>query len=101
MHSRRMRTARLLTISGSIRMGGLLIYGGLLSYVGVCLHIGGLPAPWLCRKADPLPVDRMIDTSENITLPHTSDAGGKNAKQRSAINLNWMCCPSTHYFGAV
>ena len=63
MHSSRMRTTRLLTVSRSAR--------------------GSLPNP---LDADPVPwmqsplVDRMTDTCENITLPQTSFAGGKKRR---------------------
>ena len=88
MLSKRMRTARLLTVSRSIHMGG-----GLLTYgVGaVCLPMGEVCLPMSGRSAylyggsacwmavwegPPSPVNRMTDPSENITLPHTSFAGG-------------------------
>ena len=74
MHSSRMRTARLLTvfrsipcISGVLPPGGFA-YGGSASRVGSAYGGGG----W----ADPLPVDKMTDACENITLPQTSFAGG-------------------------
>ena len=58
-----------------IPVGCLPIGGGLLTYRE------GLPAPWYCAKAD-LPLNRMRDASENITLPHTSYADGN--KRRTA-----------------
>ena len=48
---------------------------------GLCtggLCPGGLCPGSLCPEGDP-PVNRMTDTSKNITLPKTSFAGGKNA----------------------
>ena len=77
MHSSRMHTARLLTLSRSIP----------------CVRVGGLPTPDadlpyadlpIPLKADPLPakaespVDRQTFMSKNITFPQTSFAGGKN-----------------------
>ena len=44
-----------------------------VSLVGVSPWQGGLPGR-------PLPVNRMTDTCENITLPQTSFAGGKKFK---------------------
>ena len=54
MHSSRMRTARLLTVSQHALMGGV-------------------PAQVL-----PPAVNRMTDRCENITLPQTSFVGGKD-----------------------
>ena len=64
MHSSRMRTARLLTVSGgefAQPWWGLPNLGG--------LHPGGLGRP-------PSPVNRMTHRCKNITLPQTSFAGG-------------------------
>ena len=77
VHSSRMRTARLLTISRSIQCisgWGSATRGGLHVW-GEGLHPGGVINPggsW----ADPL-VNRMTDSCKNITLPQTSFAGGK------------------------
>ena len=61
MHSSRMRTARLLTISE-----------GDLPYPEEGLHRGG-------GRADRLtPVNRMTHGCKNITLPQTSFAGGND-----------------------
>ena len=57
MHSSRMRTGHSLTVCRSLLLGG-----------GVCSGGGGIPA---CTEADP-PVNRMTDTSKNITLATTS-----------------------------
>ena len=66
MHFSRMRTARLLTVSRSIR-GGV---GG-----------GGGGGKGLCPIAywdTPPPVNRITDRCKNITLPQTLFAGRKN-----------------------
>ena len=65
MHSSRMRTARLLTISRSIRKEeGRLPWG--------CIQA--------CNGADtPPPVNRITDRCKNITLPQTSFADGNKA----------------------
>ena len=62
MHSSRMHTTRLLTVSRIIRGKG-------------CLP-GGLCIP-ACNGADTPPLNKMIDMCKNITLPQTSFAGGK------------------------
>ena len=56
MHSSRMRTSRSLTVCQSLLRGGVSAPGG------------GIPA---CTEADS-PVNRMTDTSKNITLAITS-----------------------------
>ena len=60
MHSSRMRTGRSLTVC----RGGGVCFPGVPSSGGV----GGIPA---CTEADP-PVNRITDTSKNITLATTS-----------------------------
>ena len=66
MHSSRMRTGRSLTVCWSLPLGG----GGVCSQgEGGLLEGGGIPA---CTEADTPPVDRITDTSENITLATTS-----------------------------
>ena len=80
MHSSRMRTARLLTIScnmGGVRLGGVCL-GGALCLGGICL-VGCLPRECLPRGVCPggvLIVDRMTDMCKNITLPQMPFAGG-------------------------
>ena len=85
LHSSRMRTARMLTISPSMLCarrcawswgcfgleGGCLVWGGCLAWGG---GGGGIPA---CTEAEP-PVNRMTNRCKNITLPQTSFAGGSN-----------------------
>ena len=77
MHSGRMRTARLLTVC--LRgEGGLPLGRGEAS----SSLPGGLPTVYMgsafpqCHGAGRLPVNRMTHICENITLPHTSYAGG-------------------------
>ena len=48
--------------------------------MGVSVHGGVSVWGSLCPEGDP-PLDRMTDASRNITLPHTSFAGGKNVLQ--------------------
>ena len=60
MHSNRMRTARSLTISRSIRWRG----GG-----AVCPNPLDADSPW---------TEEMTHACENITLPQTSFAGDNN-----------------------
>ena len=88
MHSSRMRTGRPLTIcrsllpegcllrGGMCLLGGCLLPGGCLLWgclllTGVCLLRGGGGIP-ACTEADPPLVNRMTDTSKNITLATTS-----------------------------
>ena len=70
---------------------------GVSDWVGVCPggHVcpgGGVPGPVGGRgnlvRYCPLPVDRMTHASENITLPHTSFAGGKNLAHACSIEMN-------------
>ena len=63
MHSSRMRTGRSLIVCRS------LLPSGVCSRGGVCSLGGGIPA---CTEADTPPVNRMTDTSKNITLATTS-----------------------------
>ena len=73
LHSSRMHTARLFTISPSMHCAGVCLARGVSSLGGVCLarggcllcQGGGIPA---CTEADP-PVNRITDACENITLP--------------------------------
>ena len=85
MHSSRMRTARLLTVSQHALPGGVYLVGGVPSqgsvpaWEGVHAHRGctclgggtwpGTPPPW---------TEWLTDRCKNITLPQTSFAGGKN-----------------------
>ena len=65
MHPVGLRTARLLTVSRSLR-GGRGV-----SAQGVC--------PIACWDIHPAPsVNRITDRCKNITLPQTSSAGSKN-----------------------
>ena len=70
MHSSRMRTVHLLTISCSVGGGGV-----------VHLH-GCRPSRMriLPLDSDPPLVNRMTDRCKNITLPQTLFAGGNNTK---------------------
>ena len=95
LHSSRMHTAHLLTVSPSMHCaGGVCSWGGvcfwgmsasggcLLPRVGVCfwgmcLLPGGIPA---CPEADPPWTEFLTHATENITLPQTSFAGGKNVR---------------------
>ena len=85
-----MRTARLLTVSRSIRRGmsaqvvstptwGVSLPGG-LSAQGGCLPGGSVCPGGVSQYAmgqTPPPVSRITDMCKNITLPQTSFAGGK------------------------
>ena len=103
MHSSRMRTARLLPVSPSMHYSGgparsqgvYLIQGGTylpgLGWVylpglggGYLPGAGGVPAHVL-----PLPLwtEFLTHASENITLPQTSFAGGKNLHTRSQVQI--------------
>ena len=99
MHSSRMRTARLLTVSRIIRVGGgcLPTEGG-GSARGVSARRVCIPA---CIGADiptlPSPVDRMTDRCKNITLPKTSFAGGKNRVQYIIVQKTCYLVPSVSY----
>ena len=81
MHSSRMRTARLLTVSrGSASKGVCTTRQGL--HLGG-LHLGGSAQPCGGLHLEGLgrprpPVNRMTHRCKNITLPQTSFAGGKN-----------------------
>ena len=84
MHSIRMRTGRSLTVCWSLLPGGVSApwgsaLGGCLLRVCVCVCVcllgrvsapGGVGIP-ACTEADP-PMNRMTNTSKNITLPTTS-----------------------------
>ena len=82
MHSSRMRTARLLPVSPSMRCSrGCTCREGGCTCLGVYLP-RGVPV-----QALP-PVNRMTDRCKNITLPQTSFAGSnKNAFQWNAYHL--------------
>ena len=82
MHSSRMRTGRSLTVCRSLLPGGMsahggvsaqgegggLLPGGVCSW-GVSAPGGGIPA---CTEGDTPSVNRITDTSKNITLATTS-----------------------------
>ena len=68
MHSSKMRTARLLTVSRSIRRGE-----------GVCLGAVYLSMQW--GRYPPPPRNRITDRCKNMISPQTSFAGGKNRAQ--------------------
>ena len=63
-----------LPLVGGSPWQGVSLAGGGSPWWGVTLAGGCIPA---CTEADP-PVNRMTDDCENITLPQTSFAGGKN-----------------------
>ena len=105
MHSSRMRTARLLTVSGealpnpgggvSIQGGSAKPGGGVDPTLGGSASRGGLPGglhpEGVCiggsasrgSAQPPRFVYRMTHRCKNITLPRTSFAGGKNSPQNS------------------
>ena len=72
MHSSRMRTVRLLTITHSIWGEGGVCPGG--SAWGVSAW--GVSAWGVCNGADTPHKNRITDRYKNITLPLTSFAGG-------------------------
>ena len=91
MHSSRMHTTRLLTISQHALIGGCTCLGGFLPRGCTCpvgvpakgVYLPGtvyLPEgvylPRGCTCAGTHPVNRMTDRCKNITLPQTSFAGG-------------------------
>ena len=70
MHSSRVRTGRSLTVCWSLLSGGgCLLQGGRLFLGGVCSR--GVVSQHALRQIPP-PVDRITDTSKNITLATTS-----------------------------
>ena len=80
LHSSRMRTARSLTVSPSMLCwGGVAGPGGCLVRGVAWSGGGGIPA---CTEADPPPpplwTEFLTHASENIILPQSSFAGGKN-----------------------
>ena len=92
MHSNRMRTARLLTVSQHALLGrgvpawgctclGVYLPGAVYLSRG-CTCPGGVYLP----RYSP-PVNRMTDRCKNITLPQTSFAGGNNASQFSPVQV--------------
>ena len=84
MHSSRMCTTRLLTVSQHALPGGCTCQGGVPAW-GVYLP-GGVPAQGVPAQVLP-PVNRMTDRCKNITLPQTSFAGGN---YRSSVLRFWM-----------
>ena len=77
MHSSRMHTTRLLTVSQHALPGGVPAQGDVPT-LGVHLSGGGVPAEGVPAQVLP-PVNRMTDRCKNITLPQTSFAGGNKA----------------------
>ena len=83
MHSSRMRTVRLLTVS--VVLGAVCIWGEGWADPSGCrppFLLDAEPPGHVtcdaCREANyPSPVDRMRGTCKNITLPQTLFAGGK------------------------
>ena len=111
MHSSRMRTARLLTVSRSIQGSGVCPRGAWLvvsAQGGVCpggclprgMSAYGMFIQMLCIKAcngvDP-PVNRIRCRSRNrcgnIILPQTSFAGSKNQEQKNVMTNYFIICP--------
>ena len=88
MHSNRMRTVRLLTVSHALE--------GYLPGSGVpargCTCQGGVPAQGVPAQGVPAqvlpPVNRITDRCKNITLPQTSFAGGN---YNFLLNINRHC----------
>ena len=82
LHSSRMHTTRLLTVSPSMHCAGVCSQGrlhpvGLLPRDPV-LRGRSVPGGWYSSMhwGRPPPVNRMTDNCKNITLPQTSVAGG-------------------------
>ena len=73
MHSSRMCTTRLLTVS-HVSQGG----GGLPNPSSLDADPPGHVTCDACWEANSPAVDRMTDTCKNITLPQTSFAGGND-----------------------
>ena len=69
LHSSRMHTVCLLTVSPSMHCAGGVCSGG-------CLVQGGIPA---CTEVDPPTMNRMTDRCKNITFPQTFFAGGNKS----------------------
>ena len=108
MHSSRIGTARLLTVSQHALPGGVPArgctclgvylprrctclegtYQGVYLPMGVCTFPGGCTCPGVCVylpggctcPGTPPPVNRMTDRCKNITLPQTSFAGGNKPR---------------------
>ena len=96
--------------------GVYLVPGGVAGPRGVYLVPGGVPGPGGCtwsrgvylpRYSPTPPVDRITDACENITLPQSSFAGGKNSFQLSWLETNKSMTPvgyiavALHHFGAI
>ena len=92
-----MHTARLLTVSPSMHCGGCLVLG--LSAAGGCLLPVGVPAPGgllprgcLLRgggvvSQHALRTEFLTHPTENITLPQTFFADGKNSRFERIFQL--------------
>ena len=87
IHSSRMRTARLLTVSQHALMWGVYLpkgdvpaQGGVPAQGVYLPRVKGCTCPqgYLPRYS-PTPVNRMTDRCKNITLPQTSFAGGNKS----------------------
>ena len=111
MHSSRMRTARLLTVSCSARGGGeqgIYPHPPLMqtpldahpSWMHTpfdvdptgCTHPGHVTCD-ACWEATPTPVNRMTHSCKNITLLQTSFAGGNKQQASSIMQIfytKWM-----------
>ena len=108
LHSSRMHTARLLTVSPSMHCaGGVSALGGVPGLGDVCSGgclvqggsaLGGVSAPGVpgpggipgCTEAD-TPVNRMTDRCKNSTLPQTSFAGGNMLPCSQTILYTQYC----------
>ena len=104
MHSSRMRTACLLTVSHSIL--GVSAWGRCVQRVcvrgdvcpGVCVCPGWGRQGWVCipacNGADLPPLNRTTDRCKNITLPQTSFVGGKNGHPMRVL-VRWNLVTKT------
>ena len=111
MHSSRMRTARLLSISHSIRRGGLSALGGVspghVCMGGVCRGVypsmqwGRHPPPVNMTGVKTLPCPKLCLQSVINTATSVADPGfpagrrGANPKRGSANLLFGNCFPKT------
>ena len=94
LHSSRMHTARFLTISPSMHCAGRGAWSLGVSGPtgGVCLVSQHAPRQTPCEQNScrpPLGTEFLTHTTENITLPQTSFAGGKNTQLSSKELGRW------------